>query len=400
MSEQLLYLSLALILGFFMAKAVGRIHLPAVTGYLVAGLLLSLFRVIPMESLHGFSIISDVALGFIAFSIGSEFKIDYLRELGKGPILIALLESFGAVAVIFTILSLFKTPLVLTILLSAIGAATAPAATLMVVRQYKADGPVTRMLLPVVAMDDAVALIAFAIAAAVAQVLVGQSQLSFAAMVFKPLFEIGGALLLGGLLGLLLSLLMKQVKHDSERLVFVFAFVFAAIGFSALLGVSTLLAGMALGSVYVNLSSQSMKTFRIADSITPPIFMLFFVLSGAELDLSIIREIGLIGLIYVVGRVIGKYSGSLAGACLAKAPLVTRKYLGLTLVPQAGVAIGLSTLALRITPEYGSQIRTIILCATLIYELTGPVLTKMALTRAGEIKQPEKSVKANQFKVN
>lgn len=385
MSEQLIYLALALILGYGSAWLLGKLHLPAVTGYLVAGLVLSLFKVIPMTSLHGFSIISDIALGFIAFAIGSEFKLDFLRQLGKAPIIIAILESAGAVLVIFAALLLFRVPLPEALLLGAIGAATAPAATLMVVRQYQAKGPVTRMLLPVVAMDDASALMLFSIAAAIAQVLVKHQQLSIVSMILLPLLEIVGSLLIGTLLGFLLALFLRRIDRDNDRLIFTVALIFAGIGLSAWLGLSALLTCMALGAVFVNLSRQAVHTFKIADTVTPPLFLLFFVLSGAELDVTVLRSIGLIGLIYIVGRVIGKFGGAWLGAWLVKAEPNVQRYLGWTLIPQAGVAIGLSTLALRIAPDYGAHIRAIILCATLVYELSGPVVTKIALRRAGEI---------------
>ncbi len=385
MSEQLIYLSIALILGYGSAWLLGKLHLPAVTGYLVAGLLLSVFKVIPMTSLHGFAIISDIALGFIAFAIGSEFKLDFLRKLGKAPLVIAALESTGAVLILFGVLLLFKVPLPQALLLSAIGAATAPAATLMVVRQYRAKGPVTSMLLPVVAMDDAAALMLFSIAAAIAQVLVRHEKLSVISMILLPLLEIVGSLLIGALLGFLLALFLRRIDRDHDRLIFIVALIFAGIGLSSWLGLSELLTCMALGAVYVNLSRQAVHTFKIADTVTPPLFLLFFVLSGAELDLTVLRSIGLIGLIYIIGRIIGKFAGAWLGAWLMKTEPAVQRFLGWTLIPQAGVAIGLSTLALRIAPDYGTQIRAIILCATLVYELTGPVITKIALRRAGEI---------------
>lgn len=404
MTEQLVYLAMALVLGYFTAKIVGKVKLPAVTGYLIAGLILGLVKVIPMDTLHGFAILTDIALGFIAFSIGSEFKLSFLRQLGSAPIIIALFEAFGAVLVIFATLLIFGFSLPLALMLSAIGAATAPAATLMVVRQYKAKGPVTSMLLPVVAIDDAIALMIFSIAAAIAQVLVSGAKPSVSTMFLHPLYEIIGSLVVGAVLGLALALLLRFISKDTDRLVFACAAVLAGVGLAAMLSLSSLLTCMAMAAIYVNLSSHAVKTFKIADTVTPPLFMLFFVLSGAELDLTVLKAIGVMGAIYIVGRIVGKVGGCFLGAKIVSASDAVQKYLGLTLVPQAGVAIGLSAIALKISPLYGAKIRAVILCATLLYELGGPVLTKLALHLAGEIPgssdKPAKRCRIPKIKAN
>jgi Kef-type K+ transport system membrane component KefB len=390
MTQSLFYLALMIIFGFLGSALAHRLRFPAVTGYLVAGLILGVLRIIPMETLEGFNILSDLALGFIAFSIGSEFKLSFLKKVGHAPLLITIFEAFGAVLVLDVALILIGVPVPVAILLGAIGAATAPAATLMVIRQYKAEGPVSRMLLPVVAMDDATALIAFSVSAAIAQVLVTGRKLSIGSMLLHPLIEIGGSLLLGGAIGLLAAVFLRRFKRDGDRLGLGLAVIMGGVGLAAWLNLSSLLVCMTAGAIFANLSRQSIKLLKVTDAMTPPLFLLFFVLSGAELDVSILKQIGLIGTVYIFARVAGKIAGSYLGARLAKAEPVVRKYLGFTLVPQAGVAIGLSLVALRILPQYGSTIRAVVLCATLIYELTGPLITKAVLTKAGEIKKEHK----------
>lgn len=389
MADQLLYLAMAILFGLIGARAAGLLRLPAVTGYLVAGLILGLIQVIPMQSLHGFEIVTDMALGFIAFSIGNELKWSLLKKLGKTPVFITLFETMGAVLVLFVALVAFGYPVPTALLLSAIGASTAPAATLMIVRQYRAEGPVTHMLLPVVAMDNTVALITFSVLASIAQVMVAPPvDVSILVYLF-PLAEILASLLVGALLGLLLALLMRFFERDNDRLCLMVGIVFAAVGLASWLGLSPLLAGMATGASFSNLSGHSLRSFRMLEAFTPPMLLLFLVLSGAELNLGMLTSLGLMGALYILGRTVGKVGGCFVGAKLGGATKVVQKHLGFTLIPQAGVAIGLSLAAMRIFPEQGEMIRVVVLAATLIYELVGPVITRLSLSRAGEIQDAQ-----------
>ena len=390
MTTDLIYLGIAILTGFAFAYLAKLVKMPNVTGYLVAGLLLGVTGIIPKGVMDGFGIVSDVALGFIAFSIGSEFKLSYLKKVGSAPVIIMLLEAFLAVIVVAGVLIALGFDIALSIMLGAIAAATAPAATLMVVRQYKADGPVTRMLLPVVAMDDAAALMAFSICSAVAQVMVSNTALSLSAMILNPLIEIFGSLLLGAVLGVVVSIISRWLKHKSDLTSLDVAAVFLCAGLASLLGLSALLVCMMMGAICINMSQKAQELQRRTDKITPPIYMLFFVLSGAELDVTALGSIGVIGVVDIIARVIGKVAGASLGAVISKCEMPIKKYLGLTLIPQAGVAIGLSLLAMKTVPEHGATIRAVILCATLIYELVGPVITKIALKKAGEIKEPDK----------
>lgn len=381
-------LAIAVLLALLSSKIMKLIKLPNVTGYLLMGLLAGPYclKVLSVDVVHQLSVISDIALGFIAFSIGAEFKLSYLKQIGKAPVIIAFAEGFGATLVVDIVLIAMGYDFSFSILLGAIAAATAPAATLMVVRQYKAKGPVTNMLLPVVAIDDAVAIIAFGLSVAIARAINSPGEISIAAMLFEPVIEIFGALIFGAILGIILKFLAGWFTGRGNRLSAVIAMLLLCIGVSNVLGFSSLMACMAMSAVFVNLSNVSDKIFEQVDRFTPPIFMLFFFISGADLNIGILPTVGVIGIIYVVARVVGKIIGVTIGAKLSNVEPVIRKYLGYTLIPQAGVAIGLSTVAMNVAPQYGTEIRTIVLCGTVIYELIGPVLTKIALKKAGEIK--------------
>ena len=385
----LTYLAIALFLGLAGGKLIKQVHLPNVTGYLIIGLLAGPYclKILPLETIESFDIISEIALGFIAFSIGSEFKLSYLKKVGKSPVIIAVCEGVAAVLLVDLVLILTGQNVAFSLVLGAIAAATAPAATLMVVKQYKARGPVTETLLPVVAIDDAVALMSFGISVAIAKAITSQGEVVLAQTLLEPVFEIVGALVYGAILGIILRYLLKLFTGRGTRLSCIVGMIFLCIGVSDMLGLSSLLACMMMSGVLVNISTEIDVMFPIVDRLTPPIFMLFFVISGAELNIGIIPTIGVVGAIYIVFRVAGKALGAAFGAKVSKAPPVVSKYLGFTLLPQAGVAIGLSGIAMTVVPEHGAAIRAIILCGTVIYELIGPLATKLALTKAGEIKK-------------
>lgn len=387
----LFYLAVILMAGIFVAKILSKFKLPNVTGYLIAGLIIgpSILGIIPKESLNKFSIVSEVALAFIAYSIGSEFNLAHLKKMSKGIVLITFLQSLMAVLFItLTMVLIFKQPFFFSLIIGAIGSATAPAATLMVVKQYNAKGPLVDTLLPVVAMDDAVCIMAFGISTSIASTLINNAAtVSMANLIILPLIEIVGALALGLLMGILLILISKRTKGESELLSSVIAIIFATTAISLKFNLSSLLACMMLGATLVNVTPNNKSVFTTVEKFTPPIYIAFFTIAGIELDFTILKSVGMIGIAYILSRVAGKVFGSYLGAKIANAPETIRKYLGYTLIPQAGVAIGLSLVAQRILPDpYGAQIRTIVLAATVIYELLGPMITKRALIKAGEIK--------------
>lgn len=410
----LLSISIALLTGLLLSRLAKKINLPAVTAYLVAGILIGPFVLgalnvpgigITHEQLAGFSIISDVALGFIAFSMGNEFRIEQLKKIGKKATIIGIFQALVTTVVvdIFLISLHFIMPdkfsLSAAIVLGAIATATAPAATLMVVKQYKAKGPVTDILLPVVAIDDAVGLIVFAISFGVAKS-ISLGNFDLLSIVLEPLLEIIFSLGLGLIMGALFSFVERFFHSRSKRMAISVTFVLMTVALSLLkfeicgihIGFSSLLACMMLGTVFCNTCDFSEELMHRADRWMAPILILFFVISGAELELSVFSEgsVLIIGLIYILSRSIGKYFGANISARVTKCDKNIIKYLGITLLPQAGVALGMAMKAVELGPE-GNIVRNITLFAVLIYEIIGPFLTKVALTKAGDI-NPEGKV--------
>lgn len=401
-----LTIAIALVLGLLSTRLMKVIGLPNVTGYLIVGLIIGpyMLGIIDEPTLNSLGIVSSLALGFIAFSIGVEFKIRHIKEIGKSAITITMFQAllatlFVDVALLIAIPSMPAEAIVL----GSIATATAPAATLMVVRQYKAKGIVTGTLLPVVALDDAVGLVVFAISNSIALSMLSGASLTVLNLVVWPLLEIIVSLAVGAIIGGLLSLVPTFFKSRDNRLIATIIAVFACIGICEVFtqlnssgvmpfALSDLLVCMMAGAVFVNLRVESEKIMEGTDRWTPVVFMLFFIISGAELNILSLGnlQIVLILVIYLIARCAGKYVGSFVGAVVTKADKNVRNYLGITLWPQAGVAIGMATLckkefAAAGFDEVGSAIVTITMCAVLVYELFGPVFTKIALAKAGEI---------------
>ena len=406
----LLQLALALIAGLMMSRLAKLINLPAVTSYLVAGILigpcvLGLLGVeglgfTSFEEVSGYSIISDVALGFIAFSIGNEFRLSDLRKIGRQAVVVSLFEALTATVLVDAVMLachlLFwhdTLPVASCLTLGAIAAATAPAATLMVVRQYKAQGPVTSILLPVVALDDAIGLMIFAVSFGAAKTIASGS-FDVLSITLNPLIEIVGSLLLGCLMGWLFSQCEKLFHSRSKRIAISVTFVLLTVAVSMLkfqigsvtVGFSTLLTCMMLGTVFCNTCDFSEELMRRCERWSTPVLVLFFVLSGAELNLFVFSSgiVVAIGIVYILTRSAGKMLGATAGAMLMKTEPTVKRFLGITLLPQAGVALGMSLQAKALGAD-GDLIRNIVLMGVLIYELVGPSLTRLSLLKAGEI---------------
>lgn len=385
----LYYLGIILFSGIIIGKVVSFFKLPKVTGYLVAGVLIgpSILNLVPSDVAAKLTIIPDAALGFIAYSIGSEFNFENLKALGKRIFTITILEALGAVLLVdIVMIFIFKMSIPFSITLGSIAAATAPAATLMVIKQYKAKGPVVNTLLPVVAMDDAVGIIIFGISTTIAGALINNnSNFSVAKAIFVPILEIIYALFLGLIVGFVLSIISKKTEGEDQLLCITIAALFFTIGISTSLNISPLLSCMMVGATITNIAPTNSRTLSVIDRFTPPVFIAFFTIAGIELNLAMLTKVGFVGVGYIIARLIGKIFGAGIGSKLSNCPKTVQKYLGLTLVPQAGVAIGLAMMAETLMPEFGSSIRTIILSATVIYELIGPILTKTVLIKAGEI---------------
>ncbi len=382
------YVAIALFAGLAFTKVSNFLKVPNVTGYLLAGLFLgpNFFNVLDIETSRNLNILTTIALGLIAFSIGNEFKISHIKKIGTKAIVITIFESLCAVLLVDVVLILIGLDKAAAITLGAMAATTAPAATLLVVKQYNAKGVVTDNLLPVVAMDDAIGLIAYSVSVSIANVIVSGENMEITTALLVPIFKIIMSMGIGILLGFFISVLHKVFKDKPNRLIISLASVILSLYIAEKFDLSNLLICMSLSAAFVNISSESLDTISIVEKFTPPIFMLFFVISGAELDFKILQSVGIFGIIYIICRVLGKYIGTYVGASIVKADDKVKKYLGLALIPQAGVAIGMSQLALNQLPQYGKQIQTVILSSIFVYELIGPVCAKIALKKAGEIK--------------
>ena len=412
--QTLLEISIALMAGLLMSRVVKPLKLPAVTGYLIAGILIGpycLGRIgvtglgfTSIADVSALSILNDVALGFIAFAIGDEFRLSQLKHTGKQATIIGIFQAVVTTALVDAaliglhfILGEERLPLSSAIILGAIASATAPAATLMVVRQYKAKGKLTNLLLPIVALDDAVGLIIFAVSFGIAKALV-HGEFSLISVLVDPLAEIVFSLVLGAILGAALSFSEKFFHSRSKRQAIVITAIFLAVALSKLhfnigpvhVGFSPLLVCMMLGTIFCNICEFSANLMEKTDRWTTPLFILFFVLSGAELEFSVFSDMSIIGIgvVYIIVRSLGKYLGARVSAKASKCEPHIQKYLGITLLPQAGVALGMSITAMSIG-ESGTIIRNIVLFGVLIYELFGPTMTKIALTKAGDISPKE-----------
>lgn len=404
-------LAVALGAGLLMSRVVKPFGLPAVTGYLVAGVLIGPYCLgalgveglgfLSMAAVESFGLISDVALGFIAFSIGNEFRLSQLKKTGKQATVIGIVQALTAtlfVDVALCILSLIlgeqTFPMSAAILLGAVATATAPAATLMVVRQYKAKGKLTDILLPIVALDDAVGLVVFAVSFGIAKAMIN-GQIDIISILVNPLIEIIASLLVGALMGFLFSKAENFFHSRGKRLSVSVGFVLLTVGLTMVqfkigpvtVGMSSLLTCMMLGTVFCNVCESSEELMDRVDRWTTPLFILFFVISGAELELSVFTSLATVGVgvMYILFRSLGKIIGASASAKAVKCEPSIVRHLGITLLPQAGVALGMSVTVMQLGDEVGGLVRNIILFSVLIYELIGPVLTKNALMKAGEI---------------
>lgn len=415
MANVILCLGIAIFAGLLMTRLCKPLGLPAVTGYLVAGILIGPYCLgqigidgLGFTSLHyveSLSVICDVALGFIAFTIGNEFRVAQVKAIGKQAAIVSTAAAVLATILVgggLIVLHQFMPDVVsipTALIMGAIAAATAPAATLMVIKQYKAKGPVTTILLPVVALDDAIGLIIFAVCFGAAKAF-ATGQVNVLSLVLEPVIEIVASLAVGSALGAGLAFVERFFHSRSKRLSLTVAFVLLGVAISTLkfevggvhVGFSSLLLCMMMGTVFCNLCDFSEELMDRLDRWTGPLFALFFVISGAELELSIFTQwtVVLVGVAYIVLRCLGKYYGSYFSAKLTKCDPAITKYLGITLFPQAGVALGMMSIVAGSAEFAGSYeveiIRNLTLFSVMIYELVGPMLTKVSLTKAGEIK--------------
>lgn len=409
--ETLLSISIALCAGLLVSRFVKPLKMPAVTGYLIAGILIGPYCLgrlgvtglgfTSMSEVKALSLFNDVALGFIAFAIGNEFRLSQLKKTGRQATVIGIFQALVAALLVDVVLIALhefvlgdKLPLADAITLGAIATATAPAATLMVVRQYKAKGKLTDLLLPIVALDDAVGLIVFSVSFGIAKAL-NLGMFDLTSILLEPILEIIASLLLGLIMGIIFSAVEKYFKSNSKRLSLSITFVILTVALSMTeftigtvkVGFSSLLVCMMLGTVFCNVCDFSEEIMGKTDRWTAPLFILFFVLSGAELELNVLGDAAIvgIGLAYIIARSLGKYLGAFISAKAVHCEPLIQHYLGITLLPQAGVALGMSVTVAQTLGAGGQMVRNIVLFGVLIYELVGPTLTRIALTKSGDI---------------
>lgn len=398
----ILSLTVMLLAGFLLTRLTKLCRLPNVTGYILAGILIGpyLLNLVPTDMVSGMGFVTDIALAYIAFGVGRYFKLSTLRKSGGKTVVITLFEALMAMAVVtVSMIFIFRLPVSFSLLLGAIGSATAPASTIMTIRQYHAKGRFVNTIMQVVALDDAVALIAFSVCAAVTQALSGGGQIDPMVVVLPILYNIG-AVLLGIGMGFLLHKLIREKRSADHRLVLANAVILGMTGLCTLFDISPLLSCMALGAGYINFSGNK-NLFKQVNRFSPPVLLLFFVLSGMRLDIPALATAGIIGVAYFFLRIVGKYAGSYLGCAVCHTPSETRNWLGLALIPQAGVSIGLAMLGERLLPpEMGSMLSVIILSSAVLYEMVGPACAKASLFLSHTLSREAMKSSGKQEKIN
>lgn len=393
--EVLFFTGLMIGCGFIGGKISNRLKFPAVVGYLIAGLLIgpSFFSIINPELLESMGIFNDLALGLVAFIIGSEMRLSTLRKMGNGIVTIIFSESFGAFALVFAGVYLLTHKLYLALVFGAMAPASAPAGTAVVLQEYKAKGPLTNALYAVVGLDDGLAIMIYAFAAALAKISITGSTESILHIIKGPIVEIIGAIILGGLFGLILGYVTRKIHSKKEVLAISLSAVMICSGLSSYFHFSLILANLSLGMIFANLylyaNRRSVETINF---ISLPIYTVFFVIAGAHLQISLLPAMGLLGIIYIISRSLGLVGGAFFGATVSKSDPVLRKYLGLGILSQAGVAIGLAIMATRdfsMLGQAGKDLAVLVIntiaATTIVFEIIGPITTKFAIKQAGEI---------------
>lgn len=381
-------LGLAIIIGIIFGKAINKLKIPAVAGYIVAGLIIGIsgFNIVDENLINELGFLSDFALGIIAFNIGSELKYSVIKKLGKSIFIIALCEALGAFVLVTSIMLILNQGVGISLILGAIASATAPAATVMVLKEYKSKGPLTSTLLGVVAIDDAISLMIFSIASAIAKVFIKHETITISKVFIHPISEIIISIIVGGLFGILLSYLLKISRNDSELLSFIVGTIILLMGVANKFDLSPLLSAMSLGIMVANTCRKQRRVFSTIESFSPPIIATFFILAGSRLNVALIPHIGLVGILYLVFRILGKILGASLGGYLSNAQTQVKRYIGLGLLSQVGVAVGL---AIIVSKEFagtnlGNIVITILLSTTILTEIIGPIATKNAIIKAKE----------------
>lgn len=384
----ILALGIISVTSIFVAKLLKKLKLPSVTGYLLAGLLIgpSVLHVITKQNISDLSFISEIALGLIAFHIGESFEIKQIKKMASSVITITFIQAFVTVIFVFVSLFLITKDSPFSLVVAAISAATAPAATIMVIKEYKAKGNLTNTLVSVVAMDDIVCIILYSISTAIAEILLSGS-VSLGLAILYPLIEIVGSFVVGAIAGILINLMVSRNSKLESIILIPMSIILLAVGISIKFELSSLLTCVMIGAIIANRSPVANKIFDTVENLSTHIYLLFFTLSGTSLDLKVITSLGIVGIIYLFARSAGKISGAFIGTTLTKSESKLRKYLGFGLLPQAGVAIGLASISANTFPDMGTKILNLVMAAVFVYELVGPILTKHILIKSGEAEE-------------
>ena len=386
--DLLFELSIAILIGIVGGRVANYFKLPSVSGYIVAGLIIgpSFVNLINAEDVMSLGIINEMALAAIAFIIGNEFLLSDMKKVGKDALIITIGEVIGVVSVVFLVMYfIFKQSFEFSIIIASMSAATAPAGIVMVIRELRANGPLVKTILPVVALDDALGIMVFGVALSLAKITSGVGTYSIINIIGAPLIEIVGSLILGFIVGFLMTYVCKKAKGQEELLSITVGFLLLGVGIANLLNLSPLLTSMMMGGTLVNLKQNSKRVFGAINDFTPPLYLLFFTVAGASLDLKVLSGVGIIGIAYIFSRGLGKIIGATIGAKVVNAEETVVKYLGLSLLTQGGISIGLSMIVRNQLPELSDSVVTVILFSVLVFEIMGPILAKIAITKAGEV---------------
>ncbi len=386
--EILFKLGIAILVGLAGGKLANKVKMPKVSGYIIAGLLLgpSLIHLFTEVELSSLNIVNDMALACITFGIGSSFLLSDLKQMGKNSFIITVAEVLGSLLIVFLAMHfVFGKSIAFSLVIASMSAATEPAGLVMVINELKADGPLSRNILPVAAFDDAVGIMVFGISVQIAKILLKGSQVSAISIISKPLLEIVFSVILGIILGVVMSYIGSKIKEEEQLAAFASGMLLLTVGIGKFTGLSPLLSCMVMGGIVINTTSSYKKIFKAVNSLTPSLNILFFTLAGASLDLRILPTVGLIGVGFIVARALGKIIGATSGAQIVNSEPEVKKYLGMSILTLGGISIGLSMNVKEMLPEMGSSIVTIMLFSVIVFEIAGPILAKIGIIKAGEV---------------
>lgn len=386
--DLLFKLGIVILVGVIGGRIANYFRLPNVSGYIVAGLLIgpSFINLLNASDIETFNIINEIALAGIAFSIGNEFLIKEMKKVGKNVLIMTVAEVIGAFTIVFLVMYfIFRQSIEFSLMIASMSAATAPAGIVMVIRELRANGPLTKTILPIVALDDALGIMVFGICLSLSKMFSGVAEYSIIQIILSPLMEISGSLILGLIIGIIMAYVVNKAKHSEELLIMTVGFILFGTGAATYLKVSPLLTCMTIGATLVNVKQNSNRVFNAVSEFTPPINLLFFTVAGASLNIKVLFTVGALGIGYIIARASGKYIGATLGAKAVKSDEKIVKYLGMSLLTQGGISIGLSMVVRKELPQFSDSIITVILFSVLVYEILGPILAKIAITKAGEI---------------